>query len=481
MSQTQTPHKKLTADGVRILTKPPSTVDEIEAYPPPALPVVLGGETVKATISGFSTRTGLADAQSGGGIWFSNGNPANAAIKLPPYVSQSKANAEILAALYCIQSVPQDVNLEIAAKSSTITNAMNRNLGKWEDSGWIGVADRAPIQALAAGLRARTGRTTFRTLNSTSGGGGAENAAALAKSSIQNAATYAPSLEVPTIARTRGAKLATLTQALAYRGIKEQHTIPSRKATEENLKLIQDVSEELFKRTPTPAKIWKSVRHADLSRRVKTFLWKSIHGAHRIGKFWKHIPGYEERGMCTQCNVEETLEHVLLECASPTRAQIWELVRQLWLKKHGQLPPVSMGLILGCCMATFEKESKLKPSGVNRLFRILISESIFLIWKLRCERVIQDKLHSSSEVQNRWIHLLNVRIEVDCFMGTEIAPRGKRTTLPTLVLSTWRHILLEEHKLPDNWLREPRVLVGIVPRSYRSISIPPDPEDVSVY
>ncbi|KAJ6475887.1 hypothetical protein DFH09DRAFT_1253527 [Mycena vulgaris] len=340
---------------------------------------------------------------------------------------------------------------------------MNRNLGKWEDSGWIGVADRASIQALAAGLRARTGKTTFRTLSSTSRGGGAENAAALAKSSIQNAATYAPSLEIPAAARTQGAKLATLTQALAYRGIKEQRTIPSRKDTEENLKLIRDVSKNLFERTPTPAKIWKSVRHADLSRRVKTFLWKSIHGAHRIGKFWKHIPGYEERGMCSHCDVVETLEHILLECTSPARAQIWELVQQLWLKKRRQLPPLSMGLILGCCMATFEKESKSKPSGVNRLFRILISESAFLIWKLRCERVIQDKLHSSSEVQNRWIHLLN------------------KKTLPTLVLSTWRHILLEEHKLPDDWLREPRVLVGIVPRRYRSISVPPNPGDESVY
>ncbi|KAJ6517021.1 hypothetical protein DFH09DRAFT_940617 [Mycena vulgaris] len=142
-------------DGMHIFTKSPSTADEIEANPPPALLVVLGREVVKATISGFSTRTGLADAQGGGGIWFSNGNPANAAIKLLPYVSQSKANAEILAALYCVQSVPRDVDLEIAAKSSTITNAMNRNLGKWEDSGWIGVADRAHIQALAASLRAR--------------------------------------------------------------------------------------------------------------------------------------------------------------------------------------------------------------------------------------------------------------------------------------------------------------------------------------
>ncbi|KAJ6475886.1 hypothetical protein DFH09DRAFT_812563, partial [Mycena vulgaris] len=100
-------------DGMRILTKSHLTAVAVEADPPPVLLAVLRGQAVKATISGFCTRTGLADAQSGGGIWFSNGNPANAAIKLPPYVSQSKVNAEILAALYCVQSIPRDVDLEI--------------------------------------------------------------------------------------------------------------------------------------------------------------------------------------------------------------------------------------------------------------------------------------------------------------------------------------------------------------------------------
>ncbi|KAJ7670166.1 hypothetical protein DFH06DRAFT_981264, partial [Mycena polygramma] len=136
-------------------------------------------------------------------------------------------------------------------------------------------------------------------------------------------------------------------------------------------------------KSPTAAAIWKSVRHKDLSRQLKTFLWKAIHGAHRVGKFWTNIPGYEDRATCQSCGELESLEHILFECRCPGQSEIWKLARELWALKLGVMPAPTMGGILGCCLASFESESKSKPSGVNRLFRILISESAYLIWKLR--------------------------------------------------------------------------------------------------
>ncbi|KAJ7138835.1 hypothetical protein C8R46DRAFT_921730 [Mycena filopes] len=135
-----------------------------------------------------------------------------------------------------------------------------------------------------------------------------------------------------------------------------------------------------------------------------------------------------------------------------------------------------MGDILGCCLAIFESESRSRPSGVNRLYRILISESVYLIWKLRCERVIarEGVPHSLAEIQNRWIHMLNERIDVDRFMACDISFRQKKPALPALVLKTWSRTLLSEEKLPKDWLREPEVLVGIVPRRSQRSS-PPDP------
>jgi ribonuclease HI len=70
-----------------------------------------------------------------------------------------------------------------------------------------------------------------------------------------------------------------------------------------------------------------------------------------------------------------------------------------------------MGEVLGCCLASFEAESKTKPSGVNRLYRILISESVYLIWKIRCERVIgrDGEAHSETEIHNHWIQMTNLK------------------------------------------------------------------------
>ncbi|KAJ6470742.1 hypothetical protein C8R47DRAFT_1179547 [Mycena vitilis] len=262
----------------------------------------------------------------------------------------------------------------------------------------------------------------------------------------------------------RGAKLATLTQALAYKAIKQLRSTPSRKTTEANIKLVQDAGLLQRGKTPTIASIWKS---------IKTFLWKSLHGAHRVGKFWTNIPGYEDRATCDSCGKLETIEHILLECECPGQAEIWKLAGEFWAKKLGVMPPPTMGGILGCCLASFESETKSKPSGVNRLFRILISESAYLIWKLRCERVIgrEGEAHSDAEIHNRWVHTLNDRLEVDRFIACDFSYQDKKLVLPSVVLRTWSRTLLAEDELPKDWLREPKVLVGIMPkRSQRSPS-----------
>lgn len=203
---------------------------------------------------------------------------------------------------------------------------------------------------------------------------------------------------------------------------------------------------------------------------------KATHSALRVGKFWAHIPGFEDRATCQVCGEIESLDHILLECKQPGQSEVWKLAVELWAKKYGVLPQPSMGGILGCCLAAFEAESKSRPSGVNRLYRILITECVYLIWKLRCERVIarDGAPHSLSEIHNRWVHMLNERIEVDRFMACDTSQQKHKTVLPALVIRTWSRTLLSEDKLPRDWLREPEVLVGIVPkRSQRSSS--PDP------
>ncbi|KAJ7161041.1 hypothetical protein C8R46DRAFT_905409, partial [Mycena filopes] len=97
--------------------------------------------------------------------------------------------------------------------------------------------------------------------------------------------------------------------------------------------------------------------------------------------------------------------------------------------------------------------------GTTRLYRILISESAYLIWLLRNERVINGKTLHPDEIRNRWKHRLDIRT-FDCLM-TNKAKYKSKAIKKSLVLATWTKIIQDEDRLPPDWTRETGVLVGI--------------------
>ncbi|KAJ7249647.1 hypothetical protein C8J57DRAFT_1079502 [Mycena rebaudengoi] len=147
----------------------------------------------------------------------------------------------------------------------------------------------------------------------------------------------------------------------------------------------------------------------------------------------------------------------------------------MWLRKNSTWPNPSMGMVLGCGLSVF-KDTKNKPhSGTSRLYKILVSESAHLIWKLRCECVIgRDGVPPTvSEVQNRWFKNLSLRLEIDINLTNRLKYGKEYSIPPSVVQDTWSGTLLEEEKLPENWPQEPGVLVSIAPmRLMRSLSPP---------
>ncbi|KAJ7772021.1 hypothetical protein DFH07DRAFT_734274, partial [Mycena maculata] len=82
-----------------------------------------------------------------------------------------------------------------------------------------------------------------------------------------------------------------------------------------------------------------------------------------------------------------------------------------------------------------------------------------LIWKLRNDHVISrnGKPTTKEEIVNKWKFAINQRLQVDM----TLANRRKCPVLaPKLVLETWSGISDNERSLPNDWLQEPRVLVG---------------------
>jgi ribonuclease HI len=181
------------------------------------------------------------------------------------------------------------------------------------------------------------------------------------------------------------------------------------------LAVVRGVAEDAFGKYVSDSDIWRAVRTKDILPRTSQFIWKGLHNAHRIGTYWTHIPECEDRGICKDCNTLEDLEHILVKCQCAVRETIWRAAEKLWLEKESDWPEVSLGTILGCGLAEFHDERRKEKKGTRRLYQILMSESSYLIWHIRNDRVISrdGKLATEDKIVNRWKFAINQRLEVD--------------------------------------------------------------------
>ncbi|KAJ6539700.1 hypothetical protein B0H19DRAFT_370253 [Mycena capillaripes] len=323
-------------DGFRVFTNNKKFAPVEQNQPPARHPMQASPLTV--CYAGATSRTNSVDAQAGAGIWVEEGHGMNAALKVPPDMEQSKQSAEILAALHIVQSTDDNTELRLECQGKSTMHAMTRDLEKRENTGWIGTPNSAPLRTLAAALKKRKAKTLF---SSKGRAEGIENATSLARTALVKEGTDPFYLHISPGERLAGAKLSSMTRSISYKGIKELNDPVSRKATEENVKKIQEALKENFGNSPKPSAIWASIRQKDISRNVRNFLWKSMHSAHRLGKYWTHIPECEERANCAHCG----------------QSQIWALAEELWRKKHTEWPTLSMGAALGCGMAIFKDDN----------------------------------------------------------------------------------------------------------------------------
>ncbi|KAE9397028.1 hypothetical protein BT96DRAFT_958043 [Gymnopus androsaceus JB14] len=232
----------------------------------------------------------------------------------------------------------------------------------------------------------------------------------------------------------KGIKLSTITQSLAYKTIQGQNKAKPHPATERTIGKVQHDLHVENHVTPMAEHLWKSIRDPE---------------------FWKHIPECEERMMCAHCNEIESLEHILLECDRPWRRLIWEMAKSLWPKTpdHGPWKEPNLGIILGTNLLEFKDAKGKSAPGIKRLYKILITESAHLIWKLHWEAVIDRENEDipDKETYNRLCQVLNQRLARDQSL----------TYKP--MLQMWNPIIKDPQKLPSDWICEAGVLVGIGP------------------
>jgi len=215
------------------------------------------------------------------------------------------------------------------------------------------------------------------------------------------------------------------------------------------------------------------MKKALIRPKIRQFLFKATHEVFKIGHFWSHIPNVAERRLCTTCGITESMSHILIHCRSRPTRLIWRLAKGVWPHTNIPWPKTELGTILGCrCIsvsqaivnprqAPVQNQKSAHLRGASRLLKILVSESAFLIWALRCERVIQEKNHNHQEIKARWLYIINSRLTNDKIAASKIK-RDKGFTL--LVSNTWEKVLSKESNLPNNWINVREVLVGSGPR-----------------
>ncbi|EJD46197.1 hypothetical protein AURDEDRAFT_63497, partial [Auricularia subglabra TFB-10046 SS5] len=217
-------------------------------------------------------------------------------------------------------------------------------------------------------------------------------------------------------------------------------------------------------RTPTDAQIWQATRHKDISRNVRNFQWKGIHGAHKVGKYFSGMPQpWADYEKCPSCGVTESMSHILFDCPDSGQELIWELAEEFLEDKVLWAVP-DIGMVWGCALAKPKDVFGKSNAGAERAYRIVISESAFLAWKIRCEKRIQheedpDWMPSSAEIKRRWFEVINTRISHDRLL-TSKRRYGRHAIRVGTVLETWEGLIEDLGDLTVEALRRPGVLVG---------------------
>ena len=125
---------------------------------------------------------------------------------------------------------------------------------------------------------------------------------------------------------------------------------------------------------------WLHCKHADLFKVITAWMrYRSNTTKITRVKGYSSVKGNKKTDKLAREGAQkESIERIPTGCNTPDREQIWSLARELWNKKSQNPILENYGALLGCCL---KKDNGKSVKSLNRLFRILISESMYMIGK----------------------------------------------------------------------------------------------------
>ncbi|KZV98642.1 hypothetical protein EXIGLDRAFT_806933 [Exidia glandulosa HHB12029] len=378
-----------------------------------------------------------------------------------------------MAILDAARRAPHDRPILIKTNATRTVTRLTNAKEKLERQGWVMAGEDADVyRATVAALRRRSARTRIQFVCAEDNDPDYPHAMEAAVRALDEGAERAPLMTAPAAFDAPGIPLSSITQKLATRVIRQSKAIRTepRTKTVENLERARNEMAPILKFRLPDVKIWRAQMHKDFSLEVRQFLWRVTHDGLRCGPFLANWGGdWVEKSKCKACphRPVESIEHILFDCMDSARALIWSMAEGLWSATRLPWPALSLGTVIGCGAARFTyldgRGEEQEAVGKSRLFRIILSEAAYLIWRLRCKRVIDhedepDWKHPTAFVESEWNRIINDRLTSDRLLTNQRIYK-KKATKKSLVIDTWQ-CLIDPASLPDDWLNFPGVLVG---------------------
>ncbi len=424
-----------------------------------------GEEQIVAT-DGSCFKNGERDARAGAGIFFGENHQLNRSVRLPAWLEQSNQTGEITATLMATITSGRNTRLTQITDSQTTMDSVSKWRQRQEDMGYILQKNARLTRAVVAHLRMRKAHTCFKWTKGHDGHEGNEAADKLAAIGADKPVGDEVSLKVPAPFRLTGAKLQAMTQKLAYKAIRDRRNtqVKPRPRTVANMDRVLSGIQAGFGTQVHEAAFWRSLRSKHVSRQASQYMWMTMHDGYMLGTHWYRPNMSDElrlRATCARCGECDTMSHIVFDCEARGQEVIWDLLKSVWTHTGAEWKLPSWGTIFGAACAVFSTADGKRKSAIEQLWCILCTETVHLIWKLRCERVIQNDgaEFTVTEITNRFYSTLESRLTLD--RRTAVIARGKRSLGLQEVARIWLPIIEKSDELPARWVGNNGVLVGI--------------------
>ncbi|KAJ3568915.1 hypothetical protein NP233_g5392 [Leucocoprinus birnbaumii] len=342
-------------------------------------------------------------------------------IKIPEAWPKNNLTLELTAIAHTLHHTDPGTDIVFTTSNAQVRDVLSTRMRIREAIAWVNTpAPRELLMSIVAKMQARTGASAIRYAKTKADFLEIKHLRNRERDNLRRGRMQPIPLrlpETPSRYTTKGAKLQALSQADIYRIIKNEKAlrVNQRRQTQINLAIVQHAVGDLNQRFPEPAEVWRGIRDREIPKNIRSFIWKAIHGALKIGEYWERIPNYEQRGQCNTCGGREDLEHILDDCPNTGQGVVNRLAYELLRRKGVTLPRRRSAVMLGSPLIRIRNNKGKTRRGATRLTKIVLTESLYLIWRLRNEwRLRRDadpeRRHTKLEITRRWTATINKRL-----------------------------------------------------------------------